>query len=91
MTGADLRSTNLWNSNLSEAHLDSADLQDAELAGSWVAEMIGEGPENSIGDANLTNADLTQANLLNASITKGQLEQCRSLGGVTMPDGTIHN
>jgi uncharacterized protein YjbI with pentapeptide repeats len=91
LTGADLRSTNLWNSNLSEAHLDNADLQDAELAGSWVAEMIGERPENSIGDADLTDADLTQVNLLDANITKDQLESCGSLKGAIMPDGTTHN
>lgn len=87
LTGSDMESINLWGSNLREADLTGVNLRDAEIAGSVAAAVTGE----VIVDADLTDANLTGANLEGASITDHQLQQCKSLEGATMPDGSKHD
>jgi uncharacterized protein YjbI with pentapeptide repeats len=79
LTEADLRRTDLRRADLRRADLRGAHLKGAHLKG---ADLEG---------ADLEGADLRDADLSDAWVTKGQLEQAESLGGTTMPDGSVHD
>jgi uncharacterized protein YjbI with pentapeptide repeats len=88
LSGAMLVSANLSGAVLSDADLRSANLAYADLQGAVLvdADLSGANLER----AALTNADLSGANLAGAAVTTDQLNLSESLGGATMPDGSVH-
>ena len=102
LTGAWLNHTDLKGANLRRTLLVQANLEDADLS-----ELPGESLGNTyIIDANLERANLKNANLekarltrsvldkadlTGANVTPAQLDECRSLAGATMPDGSKHD
>jgi len=98
LKGADLREANLEDSDLTSTNLRGTWLQGANLRKSKLTGGTGAPLKEDeffwilldtawVG-ADLTGADLTGADLTGAKVTTKQLARCKSLKGVTMPDGT---
>ena len=97
---ADLEDANLSAAFLAEADLSGANLANVDLSNAeWIYKQDpllrerGAGLSNAdlrdadLQGANLTNANLSGANLKGADVTEEQLAKCKSLDGVTMPNG----
>jgi len=83
LSGTDLRRANFRKADLSGADLNGAFLREADLRG---ANLIG----TDLRGTNLSAADLSGADLSEATATIEQLDEAKSLKGVTIPDGSIH-
>ena len=81
LAGANLNGANLAGANLAGASLNGANLNGAYLKG---ANLTGA----YLTGANLAGAYLEGANLTEARVTQEQLDECLSLTGATMPDGS---
>jgi uncharacterized protein YjbI with pentapeptide repeats len=80
----DIAGAGLSGADLRYAHLDGANLRSADLNG---ADLTGA----YLSDADLSDADLSDADLSQADVTDEQLDAAKSLRGVTMPDGSVHD
>jgi uncharacterized protein YjbI with pentapeptide repeats len=89
ISGADLIKANLTVANLSNVNFSGADLTGANLNQANLSSANFSAA--NLTNANLKGANLSFSNLTGAEITKKQLEETKSLKGVTMPDGTKHD
>ncbi len=103
LAGANLSGADLSSADLSGADLSGADLGSTQLGGLFPFEVGGvylggadlAGAElheadlrrATLNEANLAGANLAGANLREADVTEEQLAKCKSLRGVTMPNG----
>jgi len=74
----------LIGADLQDAYLEKLDLKDANLEG---ADM----KNADLSETDLRGAILNGADLTDATVTEEQLATCRSVNGVTMPDGSVHD
>jgi hypothetical protein len=90
---ATLFNVNLSGVDLRGAYLNEADLQSSNLVGANLSGAHLNGTNfcsSNLTDARLDNACLTGANLKGAKVPKELFASVKSLVGVKMPDGTIH-
>jgi hypothetical protein len=80
---ADFSGADLTYMHLAQNSLQSIRFTKANLAGTNLTNA-------NLSNADLTDADLSNANLTNARVTQDQLAKCKSLSGVTMPNGSKH-
>jgi uncharacterized protein YjbI with pentapeptide repeats len=98
LRGADLRNADLRDACLRgvdadgsgetkrPADLRGADLRDADLGVSEKTKKF-----SNLSGTKLSGANLQGANLTDAKVANEQLQVAKSLQGVTMPDGTVHD